>query len=217
MAVEQKATILENKAYCPPDLQKKYIDISHRVVYPCKSLCPYTMKILKIGGEVSTLIGNIGWGKYISITYPAYEELLYKFYTTFSYKKTSDTEGSSLRFIIMGVYHKISIDSMNELLRVMKSNQMLTEYPLEFDPKCLYVIWSTSPTSYNLGSSMDNYLKSRMMKYIHWFLAYNFSGKGQFIGNTKQEEVLHTLVYGERTQTQPELPSMFLVPNCPIE
>lgn len=126
---------------------------------------------------MSRLVKNIGWGKFFSVNYPSYIELLHEFYATLTIRKPTEEEEGSLRFKPMGVDHKISIDGLNKLLGVSKEGNMLKKYPPEFDPKSLYDIWSLSPEPYNPESSKGNYMKFGMMKYIHRFLTYSFSGR----------------------------------------
>ena len=156
------------------------------------------MDTLNITAAVIKLIANIRWQNYFSITCPAYIELVREFYTTFKFTKPINFTLNSpgvVKFRLMGKDFKLSITEFNIAFGFIteeyaKSDEYLNstcDFSENFEPVRLYRNLSTSD-HYDPSKSKDSYLRDPVLKYIHRFLAFTFSGRKDSAGVLSKAE-----------------------------
>ena len=147
------------------------------------------MTELGIKDAVDKLIDNIGWDSYFRISCPAYIELCREFYTTYDYNKsvalTLSTPGV-ITFRLMGKDFKLSITDFNVAFGFIspeyaQTDEYLTsfcDFSSDFAPVSLYRQWTATKSAlYHPSQSIDNYLRDPILKYVHRFLSFSFSGR----------------------------------------
>ena len=123
------------------------------------------------------------------IDYPTFEELCYEFYSTFEFYKnefiTLD-EPELIKFRLRGIPQDMSINDFNLNLEFVNGDTLSFEMyinstcdytrPFASDYIGIWREWSTDPQLYDPSQSKASHLKDPVLKVIHRFLAYNFSG-----------------------------------------
>ena len=156
----------------------------------CKSVHHPTLDHLHIASDVDRLFAAIGWQRYLTIDYPSYSELSWEVYTTFSFDKPSNLTLSTpdvVKFRLLGVDMSLSINEFNILLGFIDPEAVSSpEYmnsacdygqPFARDYIDIWREWSVDKFTYNPSKSKSSYLKDPVLRYIHKFLAFNFSGR----------------------------------------
>ena len=168
---------------------------------PCKCFHAPTLDHLQIAREVEQLFTAIGWERYLVLDYPTFEELCYEFYSTFDFTKnefiTLD-EQRVIKFKLRGTPQDMSINDFNLLLGFVSEDTISSgmyrnsacDYTRSFSSDYIDIWreWSTDPQLYDLSQSKASYLKDPVLKVIHRFLAYNFSGRKDASGNLAKAE-----------------------------
>lgn len=100
---------------------------------------------MNLHGEVNKLTDNIGWRCFFELKLPAHDTLVREFYNTFSFDPPKDFQLNILdvlRFKVMGILHRFSLDDYNEALEFVDEDSFndpaylnsLHDYLSEFNP-----------------------------------------------------------------------------------
>lgn len=112
-----------------------------------------------------------------------------EFYNTFSFDLSKNYNLSTkdvLKFKVLGIMHRFSIDDFNESLGFVIEDEFndpnfldsFCDYLEEFNPLETYRLFTgDSEIAYDPGKSKANLIQSAPLRYIHRFLAYSFSSR----------------------------------------
>ncbi|KAL2228807.1 UNVERIFIED_CONTAM: hypothetical protein Sindi_1860400 [Sesamum indicum] len=178
----------------------RYTLLSTRSILPWKIFSTDTLRTLHAVDSSALLIDNIGWKCFFDCTEHAYIELTREFYTTFEFTTPSsltlDTPGV-IKFRLMGRHFSMTLTEFNialgftttENARTHEYVNSLCDYRDDFNPFKEWRKLSTDPLAYHPSRSKIHYLKSPVLKLVHRFLAFNFSGRRDTSGICSKAEL----------------------------
>ncbi|KAK8672557.1 hypothetical protein V6N13_110922 [Hibiscus sabdariffa] len=165
----------------------RFRSIRHRRFQVCKYIPDHTLDSLHLRDAVMHYFDAIGWRDYAEIRYSTYYELVFEFYSTFTFlpnRIASNYTPGVVSFRLLGQLFEQSFADFNYSMGFVTDvtdQSFLTslrEIPVDFDADAAYATLTHLPTAtYNAKSTKGWHIHDLALRYIHWFLAYNYSGR----------------------------------------
>ncbi|KAK5803992.1 hypothetical protein PVK06_031641 [Gossypium arboreum] len=164
----------------------RYDEICQRPLPVCKQIDSTTLNMLNIHDAVTTYFDAIGWNCFANISCDAYYELIYEFYTTFSFNTTAlqtvETQ-NIICFRLLGKDFRMSISDFNIAMGFIDPDNIqsdsyhtaLLDIPSDFNAQDAYRVLTHSNQLYNPKTTKDLLVHEPALRYIHRFLAFSFS------------------------------------------
>ncbi|KAK8514697.1 hypothetical protein V6N12_057594 [Hibiscus sabdariffa] len=165
----------------------RFRSIRHRRFTVCKYIPDHTLDTLHLRDAVMHYFDNIGWSNYATMRYSTYYELVFEFYSTFTFlpnRITSHYTPGVISFRLLGQFFEQSLAdfnySMGFVTDVTEQSFLtaLREIPVDFDADVAYAALTHLPNArFNAKQTKGWHIHDPALRYIHRFLAYNYSGR----------------------------------------
>ncbi|KAL4284562.1 hypothetical protein GQ457_16G002080 [Hibiscus cannabinus] len=177
----------------------RFVDIRHRKFQVCKFIDDATLNTLHLTESAKGYFAAIGWVPYSEIRCNTYYELVFEFYTTFTFSQQrviSVDSPNVVSFWLLGLYFRLSISEFNFFMGfvtdVTDSSYLnaVLEIPQDFDADLAYEsLTGLVGVSYDSRSTKGWKVYEPALRYIHRFLAYSFSGRNDTSSNLNKVEL----------------------------
>ncbi|KAK8511712.1 hypothetical protein V6N12_000756 [Hibiscus sabdariffa] len=165
----------------------RFRSIRHCRFQVCKYIPDHTLDSLHLRDAVMHYFDAIGWRNYAEIWYSTYYELVFEFYSTFTFlpnRIASNYTPGVVSFRLLGQLFVQSLADFNFSIGFVTNvtdQSFLTslcEIPADFDANLAYATLTNLPNAtYNAKSTKGWHIHDPTLRYIHRFLAYNYSGR----------------------------------------
>ncbi|KAK8986213.1 hypothetical protein V6N11_082487 [Hibiscus sabdariffa] len=165
----------------------RFRSVRHRRFQVCKYILDHTLDSLHLRDAVMNYFDNIGWRSYAEIRYNTYYELVFEFYSTFTFlpnRVASNYTPGVVSFRLLGHLFEQSLADFNYSMGFVTdvTDQAfltsLREIPVDFDADVAYAALTHLPNArYNSKQTKGWHIHDPALRYIHRFLAYNYSGR----------------------------------------
>ncbi|KAK8694265.1 hypothetical protein V6N13_071819 [Hibiscus sabdariffa] len=165
----------------------RFRSVRHRRFQVCKYIPDHTLHSLHLRDAVMHYFDNIGWRSYVEIRYSTYYELVFEFYSTFTFlpnRIASNYTPGVVSFRLLGQLFEQSLANFNYSMGFVTDvtdQSFLTslrEIPVDFDADVAYAVLTHLPNArYNAKQTKGWHIHDPTLRYIHRFLAYNYSGR----------------------------------------
>ncbi|KAK9046298.1 hypothetical protein V6N11_052190 [Hibiscus sabdariffa] len=165
----------------------RFRSIRHRRFQVCKYIPDHTLDSLHLRDAVMHYFDAIGWRSYAEIRYSTYYELVFEFYSTFTFlpnRVACNYTPGIVSFRLLGQLFVQSLADFNfsmGFVTDVTDQSFLTslrEIPIDYNTDFSYATLTHLPNViYNAKSTKGWHIHDPALRYIHRFLAYNYSGR----------------------------------------
>ncbi|KAK8519401.1 hypothetical protein V6N12_025440 [Hibiscus sabdariffa] len=165
----------------------RFRSIRHRRFQVCKYIPDNTLDSPHLRDAVMHYFDAIGWRDFAEIRYSTYYELVFEFYSTFTFlpnRIASNYTPGVVSFRLLGQLFEQSLADFNYSMGFVTDvtdQSFLTslrEIPVDFDADAAYAtLTHLSNATYNAKSTKGWHIHDPALRYIHRFLAYSYFGR----------------------------------------